>query len=141
MNFLNGRIVSRDGGLFIDLDRFQLAVPERLFKKCQTHLAREIVLAIRPEHIYDKRCAKTESLPGNTVDMVTEVVDPLGDRDMVQVSKEGVHVTLLLDPETETKPHEPLTLVFDMARGHIFDKASQKSIIHTDQSWTHFPPF
>ncbi|MDY6953787.1 MAG: ABC transporter ATP-binding protein [Thermodesulfobacteriota bacterium] len=132
MNFLNGRIVSRDGGLFIDLDRFQLAVPEGLFKKCQTHLAREVVFAIRPEHIYDKRCAKTETLPGNTVDMVTEVVDPLGDRDMVQVSKEGVHVTLLLEPETETKPQEPLTLVFDMAQCHIFDKASQKSIIHTD---------
>jgi len=130
MNFFNGEMVSRDGRLFVDLGKFELAIPEGLCQKCQSHVARKVVFGMRPEHIYDKRLAKTESLPGNTIDMVADVVEPLGDRDIVQVNKDGIHVTLLLDPESETKPNKPLTIVFDMAKCHIFDKESQKSIIY-----------
>ena len=131
MNFFNGKIVRRDGGLFVDLGKFKLSIPESLWEKCQSHLAREVSLGVRPEHIYDKRASKIESLPGNTIDMVTDVVEPLGDRDIVQVNKDGIHVTLLLDPEIETKPNKPMTIVFDMARCHIFDKETEKSIICT----------
>jgi multiple sugar transport system ATP-binding protein len=94
------------------------------------YLDREIILGIRPEHIYDKRFSKTRSFPGNTVEeVVIDVVEPLGDRDIVEVKRGDADLTLLLEPEVKAIPDQAMTVVFDMDRSHIFDKKSQKNVI------------
>lgn len=131
MNFFNAMIVKEDGRLLIDLETFELAIPERYWSKCMGYLGGEVVFGIRPEHIYDKRLSKTKSAPGSTVDVIIDVVEPLGDRDIVGVTKEETNFTLLLEPETKATPDKHMTVVFDMTKCHIFDKESEKNIIHS----------
>lgn len=130
MNFLNGKIVKKDAKLSIVLESFELAIPKRYWSRCMQYLDREIILGIRPEHIYDKRFSKTRSFPGNTVEeVVIDVVEPLGDRDIVEVKRGDADLTLLLEPEVKAMPDQAMTVVFDMDRSHIFDKKSQKNVI------------
>ena len=130
MNFLNGKIVKKDAELFILLESFELAIPKRYWSACMQYLDREIIFGIRPEHIYDKRFSKTRSFPGNTVEeVVIDVVEPLGDRDIVEVKRGDADLTLLLEPEVKAIPDQAMTVVFDMDRSHIFDKKSQKNVI------------
>ncbi|NVM21344.1 MAG: ABC transporter ATP-binding protein [Desulfobacterales bacterium] len=131
MNFFNGRLVRKDESLVIDLETFQLVLPERYRSKCTGCLGRKVILGIRPEHIYDKRLSKTESYLGNTTDVVIDVVEPLGDRDIVEVKKEKICFTALLEPETNAAPDQPMTVVFDMTKCHIFDMESENNIIHS----------
>ena len=130
MNFLNGKIVKKDAKLSIVLESFELAIAKRYWSRCMQYLDREIILGIRPEHIYDKRFSKTTSFPGNTVEeVVIDVVEPLGDRDIVEVKRGDADLTLLLEPEVKAIPDQAMTVVFDMDRSHIFDKKSQKNVI------------
>jgi multiple sugar transport system ATP-binding protein len=130
MNFLNGKIVKKDAKLSVVLESFELAISKRYWSRCMQYLDREIILGIRPEHIYDKRFSKTRSFPGNTVEkVVIDVVEPLGDRDIVEAKRGDADLTLLLEPEVKAIPDQAMTVVFDMEKSHIFDKKSQKNVI------------
>ncbi len=122
INFFNSKIIKKDGSLFVVFEGFELAIPQACESKYSGYLDREIVFGIRPEHVYDKRFSKTESSSGNTIDAVIDVVEPLGDRDIVEVKGEGVSFTLLLAPEAKAAPDQPISAVFDMEKSHVFDK-------------------
>ena len=128
MNFLQGTIV-KDKEMVIDLDAFQLSIPEHHRKKCADYLGKEIIFGIRPEDIYDKRFAKTKSSPEKTVEVTTDVVEPLGDKDIVEVTKAALSFTLVCGPETGARPDMPMTVVFDMEKAHLFDAETERNIL------------
>jgi len=131
MNFLSGKIIRKDMRFLVDLKGFELALPESYASKCVGYVDREVVFGIRPEHIYDKRSSKTKSFAGNTIDVVVDVVEPLGDRDIVEVKKRDANLTLLLEAGTKSTADKTVTVVFDMEKAHIFDKESQRNVIHS----------
>lgn len=128
MNFLQGTII-KDKEMVIDLDTFQLSVPEHYRKKCADYLGKEITFGIRPEDMYEKRFAKTKSSPENTVDVITDVVEPLGDKDIVEVMKGPLRFTLVCAPATGARPDMPMTIVFDMEKAHLFDTETERNIL------------
>ncbi len=132
-NLCSGKIIEKNGNLFVDLGTFQLLIPKTYDSRCMDYLKREVIFGIRPEHIYDKRFSKTQSLPENTIDVVVDVVEPLGDRDIVDVTKDNYNFTILLEPETKASPDKSIAVVFDMTKCHIFDKQSQINIITDDR--------
>ncbi len=133
MNFFNGRITKNDAGLSVDLEAFELDIPQSCWSESANYEEREIVFGIRPEHIYKEAASTPKSFPGNTIDVVIDVVEPLGDRDIVEAKKESSNFTLLLGPEAGATPDKPMSVIFDMAKCHIFDKESEKSILHMSE--------
>jgi multiple sugar transport system ATP-binding protein len=129
MNFFSGTIVKKNKSIVIDLGAFQLPIPQHYHKKCADYLGTEVIFGIRPEDIYDKRFSKTKSTPSNSIDVTTDVVEPLGDRDIVQVTKETLSVTLLCEPEVQAKPDTAMTVVFDMEKAHLFDRKTERNIL------------
>jgi multiple sugar transport system ATP-binding protein len=129
MNFLHGTIIKKNKGIIVDLGAFQLSIPEHYRKRCADYLGKEVICGIRPEDIYDKRFSKTASTPQNTIDVITGVVEPLGDRDIVEVTKDTLNCTLLCEPAVKAKPDTPMTVVFDMAKVHLFDKKTERNIL------------
>jgi multiple sugar transport system ATP-binding protein len=129
MNFLNGTIIKKKGGMSIDLGVFQLSIPKRYHKRCADYLGKAVICGIRPEDIHDKRFAKTASTPGNTIDVKTDVVEPLGDKDIVEVTKATLSFTLVCEPEVRARPDMPMTVVFDMEKTHLFDPETERNIL------------
>jgi multiple sugar transport system ATP-binding protein len=129
MNFLNGTVIKNNGEMFIDLETFQLPIPGHYRKKCADYLGKAIICGIRPEDIYDKRFSKTTSTPGNTIDVITDVVEPLGEKDIVEVAKATQSFTLVCEPEVRAKPDMPMTVVFDMEKAHLFDAKTERNIL------------
>jgi multiple sugar transport system ATP-binding protein len=129
MNFLNGTIIKKKRGMFIDLEAFQLPIPDHYRKKCADYLGKAVICGIRPEDIRDKRFSKTTSTPENTIDVKADVVEPLGDKDIVEVAKASRSFTLVCEPEVRAKPDMPLTVVFDMEKAHLFDAKTERNIL------------
>jgi multiple sugar transport system ATP-binding protein len=128
MNFLQGTVI-KGKEMVIDLDAFQLSIPEHYRKKRTDYLGKKIIFGIRPEDIYDKRFSKTKSTPENTVDVQTDVVEPLGDKDIVEVTKAPLRFTLVCGPETGARPDMAMTLVFDMKKAHLFDPETGRNLL------------
>jgi multiple sugar transport system ATP-binding protein len=131
MNFLQGKIIRKNKRIVVDLGAFQLLIPEHYRKKCAAYLGVEIIFGIRPEDIYDKEFSKTRSSSGNTIGVTTDVVEPLGDRDIVEVTKDTLSFTLLCEPAVKAKPDTAMTVVFDMEKAHLFDRKTERNILFT----------
>jgi multiple sugar transport system ATP-binding protein len=130
MNLMEGRITEENGIPCIDLETFTLCLPRQYREKCTAYSGRKVMFGIRPEDIYDRRSSKITSSPENTVSVVTDVIEPLGDRVVVEVAKGKANFSILLEPEAEVKSDASLRVVFDMAKAHIFDRESEKNILH-----------
>ena len=94
------------------------------------YLDREVVFGIRPEDIHDTRFSQPGGEKENTLDAVIDVIEPLGDRDILEVTGKGINITLLGEAG-KAKADMPITLFFDMAKSHIFDRESGKYIFHS----------
>lgn len=129
MNFLDGRIVGKGENLYMDLHSFQLLIPEHFRRRCAACVDREVVFGIRPEDIHDIRFAQG-SEEGNAQDAIIDVVEPLGDRDILEAAVKGINLTLLSEAG-RARADMPITLFFDMAKSHIFDRESGKNIFHS----------
>jgi multiple sugar transport system ATP-binding protein len=129
MNFLPGTIIKKQKSIVIDLGAFQLLIPEHYRKRCVDYLDKAVICGIRPEDIYDKIFSKTKSTPGNTIDVISDVVEPLGDRDIVEVTKDNLNFTLLCEPAVKARPDTSMTVVFDMAKAHLFDPKTERNIL------------
>jgi multiple sugar transport system ATP-binding protein len=130
LNFLDGRIIGKGDEIYIDLQAFQLLIPDSYRERCMDYLDREVVFGIRPEDIHDMRFSQPGSEKGNTLDAVIDVIEPLGDRDILEVTIKGINITLLGEA-ARAKVDMPITLFFDMAKSHIFDRESGKNIFHS----------
>jgi len=88
--------------------------------------ASALMLGMRPE---DVDVAQGAIAPGQ-VDMpaIVEVVEPLGADTLVFTKMSGHPVVARVRPDVRPKPGETVDLRFDLARAHLFDAATGKTL-------------
>jgi multiple sugar transport system ATP-binding protein len=121
MNFIPCRIVSREGDLFMDAEAFRLPIPERKVSYYRLLEGREAIFGIRPNDIYDGRCAP-EHVRGNRVRAVVEVIEPLGSEIHLNVTAGGHNMIAVVDVQTSVRVHEEIELAMDLDKMHLFEK-------------------
>ena len=126
MNFFDVRLKGERGELFVESENFRLAVADRLQDRFVRARDRELVLGIRPEHIYDKH-VKGEFPGGEPLQATVEVVEPIGSQVILLASCGSEHLTACVDPQTRAKPNTPIQFVVDTNRLHLFDKMTEKA--------------
>jgi multiple sugar transport system ATP-binding protein len=126
MNFFNVRVNGAKGALFVESENFRLAVADRLQDRFVPAKDRELILGIRPEHIYDKH-VKGKFPGGEFLDATVEVVEPIGSQVILLASCGSENLTACVDPQTRAKPNTAIKFVVDTNRLHLFDKQTEKA--------------
>ncbi|MBU1998655.1 MAG: sn-glycerol-3-phosphate ABC transporter ATP-binding protein UgpC [Candidatus Omnitrophota bacterium] len=128
MNFMNGKIIKKDGKFYFDEGNIRIKLIEGMFKKITPYLEKEIIFGIRPEDIYDKLFA-SDAPPENIVRVSCEVVEPMGSEVYLYLNT-GKH-TFIARVGAHNRPavNQDLDVVFDMSKVHFFDKDSEETII------------
>jgi multiple sugar transport system ATP-binding protein len=126
MNFFDVQITAEKGTLCIQGDNFQLGIADELQNRFLPAKDRELILGIRPEHIYDK--ALKGLFPGGELLRATvEVVEPIGSQVILLASCGSENLTACVDPQTRAKPNTAIKFVVDTNRLHLFDKQTEKA--------------
>ncbi|MFH1354625.1 MAG: sn-glycerol-3-phosphate ABC transporter ATP-binding protein UgpC [Candidatus Omnitrophota bacterium] len=128
MNFMNGKIIKKDGRLFFDEGKIRVKVVEDMYDKINPYFGKELILGIRSEDIYDKLFV-SESSPENTVRVNCEVYEPMGSEVYLYLNT-GRH-TFIARVGAHDRPqvNQDIDLVFDMSKVHFFDKDSEETIV------------
>ena len=126
MNFFEVRIAAEKGTLRVKGDSFQLTIPDGLQDRFLQAKDRELVLGIRPEHIYDKTI-KGPFPGGEPLRATVEVVEPIGSQVILLASCGTENLTASVDPQTRAKPNMKLEFLVDTNRLHLFDKMTEKA--------------
>lgn len=130
MNFFPASLRKADGGGYlIDAADFSVAVPVEQESKMKDFVGKDVTFGIRPTDICDgTQKNPIESVPGNTVKSVVEVVEHMGDKVTLYATIGSRQIIAVLDGDYKANEDQQAPLVFDLAKSHLFDAESQKAI-------------
>jgi multiple sugar transport system ATP-binding protein len=121
MNFLGGRVVSRDGRLWFDEGTAEIAVPDRARTALEGRVGSEVVMGVRPQALTDQERAHFAG-SDNVVAMKVAVVEPLGDKmDVYLATSSHPHVIAHMDAHEDLAPEQVLPIYVDLDRVHFFE--------------------
>ena len=128
MNFMNGRVIKKDGRIYFDEGRIIVKLVEDMHKRITPYIGQEVIFGIRSEDIYDKLFV-SEAPPENIVRVNCEVFEPMGSEVYLHLNT-GKH-TFIARVGAHNKPqvNRDMDVVFDMSKVHFFDKDTEKTII------------
>ena len=132
MNFLNGALEKRADGVYFIYEGNALKLPEDKANNeaLAEYIGKEVVAGLRPECIEDNEAglAKCE---GATLDAFVDVTELMGAEIYLylNVGEEG-KLTARVSSRSTTRAGDTIKIGFDMSRMHIFDKDTERCILH-----------
>ena len=125
MNFFEATVKQRDGTKVLDTGTFVVPVPADVTSKVDN--GSQVLLGLRPEDMHDKQFVP----PGVAVADVpaqTEVVEPMGSEIYLHLLSGTQPFVARVDPRSQARPGQGITLAVDMDNLHVFDKATELAI-------------
>jgi multiple sugar transport system ATP-binding protein len=125
MNFVDGELHSEKGGIFFQSAGFKLRIPGDKAAKLKDYPEKRVIFGIRPEDLPEAPC----TVPGETFDVVVEVMEPLGSEVFLDVKAGDQSLIARADPNTKAKPHVKLCLQPTMENMQFFDIRDEKALL------------
>ena len=132
MNFLNGALEKRADGVYFVYEGNSLKLPEDKANNeaLAEYIGKEVVAGVRPECIHDDEIniAKCE---GATLNADVDVTELMGAEIYLylNVGEEG-KLTARVSSRSTTRAGDTIKIGFDMSRMHIFDKDTERCVLH-----------
>ena len=132
MNFMDGQLVEENGKVYFVYESNKLLMPEDKANNpaLKEYIGKEVVAGLRPECIYDDEmnvAKHSESQLAVNVD-VTELMGAEIYLYLL-VGEEG-KLTARVSSRSTTRAGDQIRIAFDMTRMHIFDKDTERCIVH-----------
>ena len=124
MNFIPCGLDAAAGGLRLRLgDKLSLPLPADRGSRYSSFAGRSgLVCGLRPEHMFEER---RHLEPGQApFEAIPEVVEPMGNENLVYFPLAGVEVCGRVDPDSAAEPGKPLRLVADLRHLHLIDDST-----------------
>jgi len=127
MNFMEAKLVDRDGKMAVDCGDFILDVPEDKADAYHQYLGREVVFGIRPEDTHDPKYAPP-GINRALVEAKVDVTELMGNEVVVYLVTEHIQLMGRFDPRTGARVGNTMPVTFNMDRIHLFDKQTEMAI-------------
>ena len=137
MNFVDGALVNGDRVQFVaDQNSFSVDLPPGLIERMRGFEGKAVTLGIRPEDVSlapesGPALFTGESTvvhPPITAPARLELVEALGNEAFVYATVGKYSITARVAPRPFPAPGSPITLAFDLAKAHFFDKTTGERI-------------
>ena len=127
MNFMQGKIIKKEGKFYFDEGKIRVKLVEDMHKKMANYAGSEVFLGIRSEDIYDKLFV-SEAPPENIVRVNCEVFEPMGSEVYLYLNT-GMHTFIArVSAHDRPKVNQEMDVVFDMSKVHFFDKNTEETV-------------
>jgi multiple sugar transport system ATP-binding protein len=126
MNFMTGELIL-NGALSFRSKLFNIDLPEDIAKKLNHYQNRQIIMGVRPEHIYDVALthSKTISQPQK---IEVDVVEPIGNEIFVYFSDMDQNYCMRMTPDKLHQAGEKIEIAVDLNQVYFFDPESEERL-------------
>ncbi|MBW6409992.1 ABC transporter ATP-binding protein [Clostridium weizhouense] len=130
MNFINGKVIEKDGKLYCNFEGNSILLPENKVKKLRDkgYVNKEVTFGIRPEHL-DDNDEIIAANPSSIIKGNVEVVELMGAESYIYFVAAGHNMTARVNGTTKSKTGDSIKLYVKNECIHIFDKDSELRII------------
>jgi len=128
MNFMNGRIITKDGRLYFDEGRIKVKIIEDMYKGLKPYLDREVIFGIRCEDIHDKLFV-SDAPPENIVRVNCEIIEPIGSEVYLYLNTGRHTFVARVGAHDRPRLNQDIDVVFDMSKAHFFRTDTEEAIV------------
>jgi len=128
MNFFDGTVEQRSGGIFFNEGDFAVRVHDEHLNRLMPYVGRKLRFGIRPEHINDALFV-TNPDPEHTIKATVEVVEPMGAEVYLYCNSGRRNFIARVKSHEKARVGENLNMVFSMDKAHFFDPETGNAIV------------
>ncbi len=131
MNFINGTLEKRGDDVYFNFEENSIKVPadKANAPELQEYIGQEVVVGIRPESIHDQP-SQIAALEDSTVETFVEVTELMGAEIYLYLIIGETKLTARVSARSTSRAGDTIKIALDTARMHIFDKDTEKCIVH-----------
>ena len=146
MNFLNSVLEKKDDGAYINFGNCSIKLPDEKANDpaLEPYFGKEVVAGIRPELIHDEPIY-LEKMAENVIEAKVDVTELMGAEIYLYLAIEGAEayniesnkgenikndVIARVSSRSSARAGDTIKIAIDSSRIHLFDKETQKYIIH-----------
>ncbi|MBR2335897.1 MAG: sn-glycerol-3-phosphate ABC transporter ATP-binding protein UgpC [Clostridia bacterium] len=131
MNFINGTLEKRGDDVYFNFEENSIKVPadKANAPELQEYIGQEVVVGIRPESIHDQP-SQIAALEDSTVETFVEVTELMGAEIYLYLLIGETKLTARVSARSTSRAGDTIKIALDTARMHIFDKDTEKCIVH-----------
>jgi multiple sugar transport system ATP-binding protein len=123
MNFLDGRLVRRDGGLALAVGGRELPLPAETFGPGVAYNEGEVTAGIRPESV---TVGEGTGRRDWTMDVL--LVEPLGSATLVTLARDGWQLLALAGGRPPLRERQSVEVGVNVRHLHLFDRSTGKAL-------------
>ncbi len=127
MNFFPGTIVVQGDQVSVDMDSFQVVIPESLAHTYKGMNGRKVIFGIRPENIHDPNFAPV-NIHDQRVQAKVDVTELMGNETFLYMLNGNNTIVARVDPRSHKRVGEDVEVIFNMDRLHIFDAETEEAL-------------
>ena len=136
MNFINGKLVARDGGVYFDFQNVSLKLPDEKAnaEELKDYIGQEVVIGLRPEAISDSADAVAAN-PEYSFEVNVDVTELMGAEIYLYLTvgdpeDEPTSLIARVSSRSQSRAGDKINVAVDMSRFHIFDKDTEVCVLH-----------
>ncbi len=137
MNFIDAKVEKKGADVYVVFGKNEIKLPA---EKAQDpaladYIGKEVIVGIRPECLKDEPIA-ISSMPDSVIDAHVDVTELMGAEIYLYVSTEGLdphtpqNLIARVSPRAVARTGDDIKLALDASRIHIFDKDTEKCVLH-----------
>ena len=131
MNFISGSLEKKGDDVFFCFGNNKLKLPKEKAEEpaLQEYIGKELIGGIRPECIHDEPMYLSQ-LPDSVIDTHVEVTELMGAEIYLYLVSEETSMTARVSARSTARAGDIINVAFDMSRVHLFDKDTERYIVH-----------
>jgi len=131
MNFINSTLIKKGADYFVKYGNVELKLPaeKAAAPELANYVDKEVIMGVRPECIHDEPMYLS-SLAEWVVDADVEITELMGAEIHLYLVSEEQNLVSRVSSRSKAKSGDTIKVAFDMSRVHIFDKDTEKCIVH-----------
>ena len=136
MNFINGKLVKKEDGVYFDFQNVSLKLPEEKAnaEELKDYIGQEVVVGLRPEAISDVADAVAAN-PEYSFEVNVDVTELMGAEIYLYLTvgdpeDEPTSLIARVSSRSQSRAGDKIKVAVDMSRFHIFDKDTEACILH-----------
>ena len=134
MNFVDAKLLKKDGAVYVawgpeNESQLKLPAEKGNDEALKDYIGKEVILGIRPEAIHDEPMYLS-SMPDSTIDAYVEVTELMGAEIYLYLVNQEQNFTARVSSRSTTRAGDTIKIAIDASRIHIFDKDTERCIIH-----------
>jgi len=131
MNFINGSLEKRDDDVYFNFENVSIKLPAEKANNpaLADYIGKEVVAGLRPECIHDEPM-QLAALEDSSLEVFVDVTELMGAEIYLYLTIGETNLIARVSSRSASRAGDTIKVAFDTSRLHIFDKDTERCIIH-----------